>query len=327
MTGPRNATPKVSVVIPVHNGQSFISRAVTSVLTQSLNDIEVIVVDDASSDGTPEIIAHLGSSDTRLSLMRCEVNRGPSAARNAGIATARGAWIAILDADDWYRPERLERLITAAEAADADMVSDNIILHNESDDAVIGPMFRSDYLSGIMSAERFVEGNLPNPKSPRRGFGFLKPIIRKHFIAEHSLRYDERMRFGEDYAFYLSCLLEGAKWICVPDTAYCYSVRSHSLTARHDAADLHKLCAVDEAALQHSRVSEEPKLYKSLRCHLVSVQQRACWAQFIDSYKGGEIGSLARAITLNVPVFLYIARQCLIQLYRRSYHLISRPMR
>lgn len=85
------------------NGESFIARAIESVLNQSSPAVEVIVVDDGSTDGTPEVVARFGP---QVRYVR-QSNQGVSVARNAGAEAARGDWLAFLDADDWYFPERL----------------------------------------------------------------------------------------------------------------------------------------------------------------------------------------------------------------------------
>jgi glycosyltransferase involved in cell wall biosynthesis len=101
--------PEVSVIIPVYNGEQTIKRALGSVLAQAFSSFEIIVVDDASSDRTVELVAQY--SDERLTTIRSAENRGAGAARNKGIAAARGRWVAFLDADDAWKPAKLERQI------------------------------------------------------------------------------------------------------------------------------------------------------------------------------------------------------------------------
>ncbi len=98
--------PTVSVVIPTHNRISLLPRAIRSVLRQSFSDLEVLVVDDGSTDGTARLLESF--DDPRLRVLRFPERRGAPAARNAGIREARGAWIAFQDSDDAWLPDKLE---------------------------------------------------------------------------------------------------------------------------------------------------------------------------------------------------------------------------
>ena len=103
----------ISVVIPVYNRRQWIGRAVRSVLEQSWAEREVIVVDDASDDGTPGEVAREFGDQVRLEV--AARNGGVSAARNAGMALARGEWLAFLDSDDEWLPAKLEKQMAALE--------------------------------------------------------------------------------------------------------------------------------------------------------------------------------------------------------------------
>lgn len=107
----------VSVIIPVFNEVGHIVKSIESVLTQTWRNLEVIVVDDRSTDGTLERVELL--ADSRVRLVRQSVNRGPSAARNRGLLMARGRWIAFLDADDTWDAEKIACQMRALQRAGA----------------------------------------------------------------------------------------------------------------------------------------------------------------------------------------------------------------
>ena len=100
----------MSVIMAVYNGERFLREAVESVLDQSLSDLELVVVDDGSTDSTPEILAEFAAADSRVSLHRQE-NAGQAEARNNAVTFARAQLIALLDADDVVHPDRLERQV------------------------------------------------------------------------------------------------------------------------------------------------------------------------------------------------------------------------
>jgi glycosyltransferase involved in cell wall biosynthesis len=106
-----SVTPRVSVIIPSFNRAHCIAGSVESVLAQSFRDLEVIVVDDGSTDNTQEVLAQFGD---RIRVIR-QANAGVSAARNAGMRAARAGWIAFLDSDDLWRPEKLQAQIECLE--------------------------------------------------------------------------------------------------------------------------------------------------------------------------------------------------------------------
>lgn len=105
----------ISVVIPLYNRRNEIGRAIASALRQSRAPNEIVVVDDASRDGSAEVVSSLG--DRRVLLLRHEYNRGAAAARNTGIAAATSDWIALLDSDDEWEPEKLARQLAALRTA------------------------------------------------------------------------------------------------------------------------------------------------------------------------------------------------------------------
>jgi glycosyltransferase involved in cell wall biosynthesis len=105
--------PRVSVIIPTYNRAAAVKEAVASVLAQTCRDFELLVVDDGSTDGTPAALARFGGE---IRVLRSHRRRGVSAARNAGIAAAQGEWLAFLDSDDLWLPEKLERQMAFMEA-------------------------------------------------------------------------------------------------------------------------------------------------------------------------------------------------------------------
>jgi glycosyltransferase involved in cell wall biosynthesis len=105
----------ISVIIPLYNRRDEIGRAIASALRQSRAPHEIVVVDDASRDGSAERVEALG--DQRIRVLRHERNRGASAARNTGIAAAEGEWIALLDSDDEWAPDKLARQLETLRAA------------------------------------------------------------------------------------------------------------------------------------------------------------------------------------------------------------------
>ncbi|MBB3230171.1 glycosyltransferase family 2 protein [Halomonas stenophila] len=109
---PRREMPLVSVVVPAFNAEATLNMALDSLLAQSWPHLEIIVVDDASGDGTAELVAQRARYEPRLSLLRHERNCGAYAARNTGMRAARGPYVTVHDSDDWSHPQKIERQVT-----------------------------------------------------------------------------------------------------------------------------------------------------------------------------------------------------------------------
>lgn len=114
--------PKISVTLAAFNVASYVADCLDSILGQEFTDFELIIVDDASHDGTHEILQDYARSDPRIRLFIQDRNQGLAVARNIGIAKAQGEWVTFLDADDLYSPKMLDMALDAAEAQRADMV-------------------------------------------------------------------------------------------------------------------------------------------------------------------------------------------------------------
>jgi len=278
--------PLVSVLIPAHNAAADLPCALASASAQTLRAIEVIVVDDASRDETVRVAAEAAARDARIRLVRSARNLGPAGARNLGLEAARGAWIALLDSDDAFEPERLARLVGIADATGADMVADNLRLIGPGDPGGVAmiPPQRLGAPRRIDAAD-FLVGNLPDRAHPRISLGFLKPVLRRDFVREHGLRYDERLRFAEDFDFYLRCLIAGARFWLIPHAGYRYALRPGSLTATHEARDLLRLRGVDRRLLRRAEVMADDRLRQALGRHLRSVERRLLWRWFTDALK------------------------------------------
>jgi glycosyltransferase involved in cell wall biosynthesis len=124
--------PLVSVVIPVFNGAPFVAKAVESVRAQSITDVEILVVDDGSTDGTQAVLDRLRQSHDIAWFQ--QDHGGPARSRNRGIEAARGTWVALLDCDDVWLPDKLEaQLRLAAERPNVGVVHSNFDVVDEQD--------------------------------------------------------------------------------------------------------------------------------------------------------------------------------------------------
>jgi succinoglycan biosynthesis protein ExoO len=216
----------ISVIIPAYNVSGIIGRAIRSAAAQTLPPLEILVIDDCSTDNTVDAVEALGREIPSLRLLSTPANGGPSAGRNVGLRAARGDWIALLDADDAWKPGRLERLAEVARATSADFVADNQVLW----DPVAEAQFKATYYELAEPQKQITLLDVfradDNFNFSKASFSLMKPIWRRKFLADHKLEYNESMKIGEDFFLLAESLFNGAKVILIKEAYYIYSVPS-----------------------------------------------------------------------------------------------------
>jgi glycosyltransferase involved in cell wall biosynthesis len=165
--------PTVSVITPAYNVAPYIGQCIESVQAQTLADWEMLIVDDASSDETPAVVQQY-LHDPRIRYMRNEQNLGPGATRSRALDAAQGEWIAIVDADDWIAPERLEKLVRFAEAQGVEMVADLQVYRTEW-----GGVYQVSWATYAKPPKP--RAATPSNRSSRRIPSF-KPLLRRAFL-------------------------------------------------------------------------------------------------------------------------------------------------
>ncbi|MEY8800929.1 glycosyltransferase family 2 protein [Leisingera sp. XS_AS12] len=292
------AGPLVTVVIAAWNAAATLTRAVRSALAQTVS-VEVVVVDDASSDATAAVAADLAAADPRLRLLRQSRNLGPAAARNRAIADSSAPWITVLDADDFMEPERLEKLLAAALETGADFIADDILKVDEANPQ--GPRRRLCSTAPIgrqqIGAAQFIEANLSARRGGRHEMGFLKPLMSRAFLEGNGLSYDPGIRLGEDYVLYVQALLAGARFILTDPAGYVAVVRPDSLSGSHPTEAHAHLVAADEALLGRSGL--DPRTRAALRAHQLEQRKKWAWRQLIAAKRNRDL--LGAAACFRAP--------------------------
>jgi glycosyltransferase involved in cell wall biosynthesis len=182
----------ISVIIPAYNAEPFIQQSVSSALQQTHRALEVIVVDDGSTDKTGKIVQKIALRDPRVRLIQCK-NKGVSAARNLAIAQARGHLIAPLDADDIWHPQKLMHQLAVLNASTPDVgVVYCWSAGIDADDRVILPSWNNSTVAGDVLHAIVVSGIAGNGSTP---------LIRKDCIAAAG-GYDVDLTLCEDWKFY-----------------------------------------------------------------------------------------------------------------------------
>jgi glycosyltransferase involved in cell wall biosynthesis len=191
--------PLVTAIVAAHDAARHIESAVASLAAQTLDDLELVVVDDGSTDGTADVVERVARSDARIKLLRLGRNRGQAAALNVGMENARGRYLAILDADDEATTGRLAEQVAAFER-DPGLVllggaietlcdgqaEKGKVWSYATDDAEIRvrSLFKSEVISGAITMDR-------------------------ELVLRHRLRFDETLRLGADWAMSIAAMRVG----------------------------------------------------------------------------------------------------------------------
>jgi succinoglycan biosynthesis protein ExoU len=306
------------VIIAARNAARTIPTAIASALREP-EVAEVVVVDDASTDDTQDAARAADDGSGRLSVMRLDINRGPSFARNAAIKTSRSPFIGILDADDFFLEGRFRRLFASV---DWDFAADNIMLIRDDSATdlagIVAPPFAPE--PQFLDFERFVEGNISRGRIRRGELGFLKPVISRAFLERHGLGYDENLRLGEDYELYARAVACGARFKIIKSCGYGAIVRADSLSGRHRTQDLKRLADADLALLALGNLPEGSKA--ALRRHERHVRDKYRLRNFLDvKAERGLASAAAYALASQanlIPIVRGVAADKLDALFRRT---------
>lgn len=296
-----------AVIITAKNAADTIAYAVRSALAQSCV-AEVIVVDDGSSDATGSTALACDDGSGRVKVIRFEMNRGPSAGRNAAIEASTAPFLCVLDADDFMDADRLEKMFARGGEA-WDLLADDMNITTSYSAEAPSDLMMSDYMSlpCDLDLELFGVGNLPQKTGHRRELGFLKPIIRRAFLDQHAIRYDERLRLGEDLIFYATCMINGARFRLVPACGY-YAVRHDtSLSAVHETR---VIAALHGAVAEFIATAErDGRPVGTLRDYLRYSRDNLAFRRVLEAKRQGGLVGLTRSLSENLSSTPFIVRQ------------------
>lgn len=221
---------KVSLIIPVYNTVNYLRRCLESAVSQTYKNMEIICVDDGSTDGSEKIVDEFAARDRRVVVVH-QVNRGESHARNTGLRIASGDYIGFMDCDDWIEPDMYETLVRALEEAEADMAiagfyrefeeagKSRITVQNEK------PVDPKAF-DGEMLLRYLYE------RDSFRTFAYIwDKLYRREIVCgafEGPIFFDESIKLGGDVLYLAECALRAKRAVYVDKTFYHYLQREDS---------------------------------------------------------------------------------------------------
>ncbi|MDB5683354.1 MAG: epsH [Sphingomonas bacterium] len=298
-------SPDISFLVASYNAAAFLEQAVRSALAQRGVRVEVLIVDDGSTDESRRIAQDLAAEDPRVRCLRTPVNLGPAGARNIAVDAARGTWLAVLDSDDRIDPYRSCRLIEAAEQAKADMIADDLLVFDgsagEAARRFLDPARAA--APGWIGLERYFAETRMFGRTP--DLGFLKPMIRADFLRAHGIRYDESLRIAEDDALIVRLLLAGARYWLLPEPLYHYRKHASSISHRLSVDHVDRMMAAGERLKEVVRASGRGAAALAPRHRAL----RRAWAftHLVEHLKHRRLGSAMR-LALRHPTMLPLLR-------------------
>lgn len=217
----------ISVIIPIYNSEKCIERCIKSVCEQTYENLEIICIDDGSSDSAGKILDECAARDNRITA-RHQPNHGESYARNEGLKLANGEYIAFVDCDDWIEPTMYEELMEYAEKYDLDMVASSWYKDDDSSSIAIKNQLEVD--TGVFGRDDLLE--YIYKRDYYRGFAYMwNKLYRRKMLEDNlgeKLRFDEQFRLGGDVLFLAQAALRTKCAMYIDKSFYHYYQRPES---------------------------------------------------------------------------------------------------
>lgn len=201
-------TKKVSIIIPIYNVEEYLARCINSILTQTIDSVEVILIDDGSTDACSSICDKYKQYDSRVKVIHKE-NGGLASARNAGLKVAKGEYILFVDSDDWIEPETVEELVSIAEKYQVDFVRFRPMYAgwpNHIDGSLCDFGTEIGLKEGMYKKEDMLREIYPRLfATPQLTLGVIvaawRSLYRRTFLENNEILFDEEIRYSEDTIF------------------------------------------------------------------------------------------------------------------------------
>lgn len=305
---PPATLPLVSVVMPAHNAARTLRLAMDSVFAQTLQDLELIVCDDASGDATWSLLE--ACPDPRLVRLRNAANLGPGRSRDRAIAAARGRWIAFIDADDAWLPDRLATLLQAAAGREDVLVFDNIMQCLDGPDGLVPwKALRGRRPFGYPPREVMHLSLADLIRSPRL---LLQPLIPTRAIREQELAHSA-LRFAEDTEFLLGAIAWGLELVYVNRPLYLYRLTPGSLSTNPERARL--MLAVLERARDSLPLTPEER--EAFAAGIARVRAEVRYQPFLFALKARHYLAATRLLLQHPSLLLQFGARLAESVYYR----------
>lgn len=262
--------PKVSIIVPVYNVEKYLDRCMQTLLNQTLEDIEIILVDDGSPDNCPKLCDEYAWQDPRVKVIH-KKNGGLGYARNSGLDVATGEYVAFVDSDDYTSVEAYETLFKVAKGTDADIAYAGFNYQNA--DGTVDKCFMLDRcFAGKKEMTGFLSSMIydSKPKEQTIWMSVWNGLYRRRLLEENNIRFEsEREYLSEDILFHAQFIPLCDKIVCIPQTFYHYCYNGKSLTRKFNTRKIGSNFRLYEALTAAARKYNLPELHWKISMFLI----------------------------------------------------------
>lgn len=233
----KQSNPLISVIIPVYNVDAHLECCINSVLDQTYRNLEIILVDDGSTDNSPKICDEYSAYDERIKVIH-KKNGGLVSARKAGIQLANGDYVAYVDGDDWVENAMYKQLVD--KIGDADIIISGVIRDYKIGIAKETSKIENGTYEGEALRSLIFEKMIYTGEFFERGIQphIFNSLYRRELIYTNQLKVDDRIRVGEDMACFYPTILDASKVVLISDCFYHYKMRTDSIMGTNDGMEL-----------------------------------------------------------------------------------------
>ncbi len=222
--------PKISIIIPVYNQTKYIRECLDSCINQTFQDIEIICIDDKSTDDSLEIIKEYAQKDNRIKIIAFSKNKGPGAARNAGLKIAKGSYLMFLDPDDWYMPEACEIAYNQIIKNNNDFVIFNFRKYLQEEGEYV---YSENFLAAFEDLIGKPDIKLWEVEKPFIWASItVTRIYKTDFVKLNNIKFDEDLRDGEDARFYFDSIIKSNSVSVIDNILYNYRKHAASVNSK-----------------------------------------------------------------------------------------------
>lgn len=291
----------ISIVVPVYNAEKYISKCIDSIIAQTYSDMEIILVDDGSTDNSGKICDAYAKKDFRIRVIH-KTNSGPVNARKTGINIAVGKYIGFVDADDYIDAGMYQKLYETAEQCHAEFVHSGY--YENSERKILGTSKNVKYYKGISEKETLFIQLFSLYPDAEFGAALWPNLFKKNFILKIFNRIPDSQTYGEDLIAMCLCIMNANHFVSIPDGFYHYITRTDSLSHHSSEKRLleyYELYHLLKNILETNHSTEDVLTVLKKRFCMLTMQLLASWNDlYFPKYKYPAIEELK-----NKKIILY----------------------